>query len=53
MHRTIAKLTFCNTCDKAHYVNAVEYHNYLCAQHNAGIDCMHLEGAMFCECDSE
>jgi hypothetical protein len=52
-HTVVATLTFCNKCDRAHYVGAVEYHNYWCSQFNSGIDCMHLEGALFCECDSE
>lgn len=47
-----ATLVFCNSCDKASYTSAVEYHNNTCNQFMSGIDCMHLENDnMFCGCE--
>jgi hypothetical protein len=48
-----AQIIFCNICDKATYVSAVDYHSQNpCYASRMGWDCMEFENEnLFCRCE--
>ena len=53
MTTTKVKIQFCNVCDKATYVSAVQYHGQNpCRASLNGWDCMEFENEnLFCRCE--